>query len=163
MLNNLIDAAFRTAYRVAYPLALIARRTRTYTHNGAGVAIWYGNSVLLVKHSYRRGLLLPGGGVKSSETPEVSLVREMYEELGIMLPIDDLVMVDKRPRIQGKGLAYLFEIHINQKPPITIDNREIVFADFVDVADVPLDLDDSMQVDYFTAKRASLYRSHMSV
>src|SRR5690348_11052689 len=107
MLDHIVNAAYRTAYRIAYPLALLARRTRAYTHNGAGIAIWHEDSVLLVKHSYRQGLLLPGGGVKSTEKPEVALVREMYEELGIRLVAEHLVMVDKRQRMHGKGLAYL--------------------------------------------------------
>jgi 8-oxo-dGTP pyrophosphatase MutT (NUDIX family) len=140
MLDSLVNAAYRTAYRIAYPLALLARSTRTYTHNGAGVAIWHEDSILLVKHSYRHGLLLPGGGVKSTENPKLALVREMYEELGIRLIADDLVMVDKRKRMHGKGLAYLFEIRIDQKPIITIDHREIVFADFVHISDVPINV-----------------------
>jgi 8-oxo-dGTP pyrophosphatase MutT (NUDIX family) len=107
-------------------------------------------------------LLLPGGGVKSTEDPELALVREMYEELGIRLVADDLVMVDKRKRMHGKGLAYLFETRIEQKPIITIDHREIVFADFVHISDVPINVNDGMQEAYFTAKKASYLRNHTS-
>jgi 8-oxo-dGTP pyrophosphatase MutT (NUDIX family) len=162
MLNDIVNAAFRTAFRIAYPLAMLARSTKAYSHNGAGVAIWHNDTVLLVQHSYRRGLLLPGGGIRSLEVPEEALVREMHEELGITLDPTTLMLVDKQPRTHGKGLAYLFETHIHQKPVVTIDHREIIFADFVHIANVTLDMSDGMHKTYLTAKKAAYSHSHIS-
>ncbi len=39
--------------------------------------------VLLVRHSYVRGWLLPGGGVARGEPAEQAILREMKEEIGL--------------------------------------------------------------------------------
>jgi 8-oxo-dGTP pyrophosphatase MutT (NUDIX family) len=39
--------------------------------------------VLLVRHSYVPGWLLPGGGVSRAEAPEHAILREMKEEIGL--------------------------------------------------------------------------------
>jgi len=42
------------------------------------------NKVLLVRHSYVRGWLLPGGGVGRAEPPAEAILRELKEEIGLV-------------------------------------------------------------------------------
>jgi ADP-ribose pyrophosphatase YjhB (NUDIX family) len=70
--------AFRTAYlgfetwvRVWHPVTI-----------GVRVLLIEHGTVLLVRHTYRDGWFLPGGGVKRRETLEQAARREAHEEVG---------------------------------------------------------------------------------
>jgi 8-oxo-dGTP pyrophosphatase MutT (NUDIX family) len=39
--------------------------------------------VVMVRHSYKSGWMLPGGGVKRGETPAGAIIRELQEEIGL--------------------------------------------------------------------------------
>ena len=64
---------FRIWFRLARPMTLGAR---AIVENAQG-------QVLLVRHTYTKGLFLPGGGVERGETIETSLRRELEEEGGV--------------------------------------------------------------------------------
>src|SRR5260370_779894 len=49
--STLLDAAWRTAYRVGFPLARIWWRLRHQQHEGALVAVYAGQALLLVRWS----------------------------------------------------------------------------------------------------------------
>ena len=50
---------------------------------GVRALVLDGDSVLLVRHTYRPGWFLPGGGVERGESAEAAIVRELREEGGI--------------------------------------------------------------------------------
>lgn len=61
--------------------------------------------VLLCQVSYKRELELPGGVVEPGEDPATGARREVEEELGVDLPLGDVVAIDWLPPWQGWGDA----------------------------------------------------------
>src|SRR5258707_12970989 len=81
--STLLDAAWRTAYRIGFPIARIWWRLRHQQHEGALVAVYVGQALLLVRSSYRIEWNFPGGTVRQGETPEVAARRQLAEERGL--------------------------------------------------------------------------------
>lgn len=52
------------------------------------------NQILLVKHSYQSHWYLPGGGVKKGESIKAAIVRELQEEVGVIVQQNDLRLFD---------------------------------------------------------------------
>ena len=85
-LSSLLDLAWRTAFRLGFPLARIWWWLARPRHDGAVVAVYVGAALLLVRSSYRAGWHLPGGGVRRGEMPEAAARRELAEEIGLAAP-----------------------------------------------------------------------------
>jgi 8-oxo-dGTP diphosphatase len=81
--STILDAAWRTAYRLGFPLARIWWRMRRREHEGALVAVHVGGKLLVLRSSYGREWNLPGGSVRRGETPEEAARRELFEEIGL--------------------------------------------------------------------------------
>jgi len=82
-LSSLVDFAWRTAFRLGFPVARTWWRLTRPRHQGVVVAVHVGPDLLLVRCSYRAGWHLPGGGVRRGEMPEEAARRELAEEIGL--------------------------------------------------------------------------------
>lgn len=109
--------------------------------------------VLLVNHSYIKGLFLPGGGVKKGEMFEQALKREVFEELSLKIENLNLFGVYQSSK-EGKNDTIVVFI---SNEPIDITkikiNSEICHVDFYDLNNLPTD------ISLGSKKRVEEYRS----
>ena len=127
---SLADRLVQAAYWVAYRLHLMwAFLFRPECH-GVWVAVWARGEILLIRNGYRTSITLPGGGIDGSESPRLAAARELWEEVGIRVPPDQL-------SFRGQYLSHcefkrdhinLFEVELADPPAIRLDNREVVWA-----------------------------------
>lgn len=107
---------------VAFGVAAIARNRR--------------REILLVRHSYQPGWMLPGGGVGRAEPPTDAIMRELREEVGMTgASAPELFALYTRRAGWATNLVAVFcvdEIEVDFKP-----NLEIVDARFADPDDLP--------------------------
>lgn len=127
----------RVALWVAYRLLRVWWLIRRPHHDGAVVAIWLGSRVLIVRHSYRRCLGWPGGGVRVGERPVDAAVRELDEELGLCVRCESLVFYGEVVERWEKRYdhARIFELQLAAAPALQPDGREIIAAEFMAPAD----------------------------
>ena len=95
---------------------------------GALVAIWHQDQVLLVETSYRRGWGLPGGGIDGGETVRQAAVRELSEELGLVVQPEELLnpwTITERG-LGGLNTVTIYALEARELPKVVIDGLEIV-------------------------------------
>jgi 8-oxo-dGTP diphosphatase len=140
-MTKYIFGAFRNDRVIQYAYIFFFRMARLWwwlrrpQHQGALVALWVKDRLLLVQQSYREGLTLPGGGVRKGELPRTAAQRELCEELGLEINASDLTPVciiggewDYRHE-----QVYVFALHLDQEPTLYPDQREITSARFLAV------------------------------
>ncbi|MEM7328571.1 MAG: NUDIX domain-containing protein [Pseudomonadota bacterium] len=115
---------FRMWFRVSRPMTLGARAV---VENQAG-------EILLVRHTYARGLFLPGGGVERGETVQQTIRKELEEEGGVRLLTDAVqVRIYSNHHIMKNDHVVLFHVSAEAwQPcgdPIGREISEIVWAD----------------------------------
>ncbi len=132
------DAVWRLGFRIAYLLAkawwrLIRREVR-----GVSVAVSHDGALLVVTPSYRPGLSLPGGYLKAGEDPRVAACRELVEEVGLRVLPEALADLGEITAEEGGGRARTrcYRLDLSARPAIRVDNREIVAARFLPLADL---------------------------
>jgi 8-oxo-dGTP pyrophosphatase MutT (NUDIX family) len=121
-------------FRFGFPLARIWWRLRRVRHEGALVAIHVGQSLLVLRSSYRSAWNFPGGRVRRGETPEVSARRELAEEIGVV-PNAPLRLVGEASGVwEGRrDRVFFFVLRSDELPTLRLDNREIVGARLVPI------------------------------
>lgn len=134
-MSALLDPLVRVAYRGAYTLALAWWFVRRPETGGTLVGLWRGRKVLLLQNSYKRVFGLPGGGKHPGETPEETGSRELREEVGLDVPPTRLraVFVGRGTDEYKRDECHFVELDLDADPALTLDNREVVWARFIDV------------------------------
>lgn len=134
-----IDATARLGWRVAHVSVHAWFWLRRPLVRGAQVAVWHEGRLLMLRQSYRRGWVLPGGRIGRREEADEAAARELGEEAGIRAAPEDLepALVVRYRTPYGPRRSEIFELELATAPTVTIDRREIVEARFVAPADMP--------------------------
>ena len=136
-LKSLHEHAGHAAHEAAQPI--LARVVRE-KHNRVRVLITNEeNEILLVRSwfSHQRWSL-PGGGIKATETPTEAAGREVFEETGIRVPIDELRELGSFTNTASKAQFTItcFAIEVAKRPATIAKRRRL---EMLDVAWFPLD------------------------
>ena len=101
--------------------------------NSVIIAIWSKKKILIIKNSYYHKYAIPGGYVKIGENPRMAAVREIVEEVGIVAVPNHLKSMGTVRGVSGfkKETTHCYELKPASTPEITLDNREVVWFDFL--------------------------------
>jgi 8-oxo-dGTP diphosphatase len=137
MQRALVDGLFRLAYRVGFQVMRLWWFIRQPEHYGTVVAVWYDGRVLMLRQSYRRALVFPGGGLDRGETSRAAACRELAEEVGLVVPSDALSLAREMTVIWDgrRDHVAIFELRLAARPALRLDGREIVAAEFMTPVD----------------------------
>lgn len=114
----------RLGYIAGYRVMRMVWRVFPPRHVGVGILVWHGGRLLAVRHSYRPGLVIPGGRRNRGEAPEDAASRELAEEVGIEAPAEAFEY------LRTENNTHLYALHLDAPPAVRPDSREIVEAVF---------------------------------
>jgi 8-oxo-dGTP diphosphatase len=102
--------------------------------------------ILLFKHTYRKlAWGIPAGGLEHGEQPKDAIVREFFEETGMTLEVQRLLLANSSRYFQHVSLVYLCrapkgefrESHeiseiqyfdVNNLPPMLFDEKDLIWS-----------------------------------
>lgn len=113
------------------------RKWRKVDLNGCCVVITNpAGEMLMLRHSYGPPVwAFPGGGIDTGETPEDAAIREVREELGMVLEQVEHVATLTEEISGSTHTAHVFSA-VSEAPPRP-DRREIVEAEYFPVNQLP--------------------------
>jgi len=139
---TLVDRTFQLGYFVAYRVIRTYWWLRHPVTHGAVVVLWNEGEVLLARNSYVPYYSVPGGYVHSSEDPRAAAARELREEIGLVVSAAELSLAHEVTHEweYKRDHVHVFELHLAQRPHITVDQREVIEATWF-TPDQALELD----------------------
>jgi len=129
----MVDRLWRMGLRLAYRAQLAVWFVTRPRVQGAAVAVWHGDRLLVVRNSYRRLLSLPAGRLRGGEELRDAARRELHEEVGIEVPAAALrYACEIVGRVAyAEDHVHLFELRVEAAPAVRADGREVVWAEFL--------------------------------
>ncbi len=130
---NSYNGLIRCCYRIIYPIYIRLRYLFISSSEGTQIALWSQDKLLVIRNSYRSGLHLPGGHVKSGEDIALNALKELDQECGIRLKVENLSsptqVCQSKFRVDITDFVFC-AYSLDQLAP-QIDNREVIFAEFM--------------------------------
>jgi 8-oxo-dGTP pyrophosphatase MutT (NUDIX family) len=127
------DLAVRIALKIAWRLDVAWSFFARPRAEGVYVALWHQGRLLAVRNSYRRDLTLPSGRRARGEDPRGAAIRELREEVGIILAPEALEPAGEftMPHGYKRDHVHFFSLEVDAPPPLRIDRREVIWAGFM--------------------------------
>lgn len=127
----------RALYWLTLPLIVVYAR---FSKPRTRVLLLHDGKVLVVKNWLGSGgWSLPGGGMHADELPNNAAIREVNEELGVVLRASDLIELGGHVSKESKLLRskyFLFAAKLEQEPKISLQKLEIMDSAWVGLAEV---------------------------
>ena len=127
-------------YKHGYRLLRIYWFFRRPTTQGVRCVVVHGDTVLLVKHTYGSAYWTTvGGGIQSGESLEQAVVREVHEEVGLVL--DNAFKIGEvfHEQEYKKDTVHVF-LGFTSQPDVRLDKAEIASAKWVSIKNLPNDV-----------------------
>jgi ADP-ribose pyrophosphatase YjhB (NUDIX family) len=125
--------------KLTYVLAYPACRLMLYNSSRSYAALIYKDEILLIRNwlGTQKKWHLPGGGIENSESPSQAVIRELNEELGILVDEDKLIPLHENAfRAKSSYNYYLFKTILSKKPKLKINKLEIIEAKWISRNDI---------------------------
>ena len=131
--KSLGKRCWHAGLRCAYLGLLVYWFVRRPKSDGAYIAVWYDDEILLIKNSYKTVFTLPCGGRHRHESLVEAAIRELWEEVGIQADESHMLEVGVfYSDLEHKhDYSTVFELILTKKPSITLDGREVIWSRFL--------------------------------